>query len=222
MDNYTGPYWSDGRFQTSVEFGESKPTSELDAASRLHDSAYARFGDQQHRRAADVIYAETTNDIGGASAFVGQAVKYGNYAINAASELSRDVGWGFELAGELGALVGLAYAEYKFITDIDDWNENSMKYISDVNSYYLRDPHHGDPLYYYPAAARPLPVISNGNGSSVVVTPTPLETVVGVDRPARRRYPNYTIFKRYAPKNLKAKKTRKRARQGQGAKSARR
>ncbi len=58
MDNYTGPYISNGRFQPSVEFGDADPLDFTDFNSRLHDSAFAHFEDARHRTAADWIYSQ--------------------------------------------------------------------------------------------------------------------------------------------------------------------
>ncbi len=51
--NYTGPYISNGKLQESVPFGDKTPKDELDALSRLHDSAYAKWDDRLHRSVAD-------------------------------------------------------------------------------------------------------------------------------------------------------------------------
>ncbi len=59
MDPYTGPYWSDGKIQSSVEFGESFTPTYLAYNSRLHDSAFAHFQDDRHRTAADWIYRQS-------------------------------------------------------------------------------------------------------------------------------------------------------------------
>lgn len=63
MDNYTGPFWSNGRLQSSVEFGDSVPLDPVDFESRLHDSAFAHFGDARHRAAADWIYKENLSKV---------------------------------------------------------------------------------------------------------------------------------------------------------------
>ncbi len=58
MDPYTGPYWSDGKFQPSVEFGTTLPRTWRAFNSRLHDTAFAHFQDDRHRTAADWIYRQ--------------------------------------------------------------------------------------------------------------------------------------------------------------------
>ncbi len=59
MDPYTGPYWSDGKIQSSVEFGKSFTPTYLAYNSRLHDSAFAHFQDERHRTAADWVYRQS-------------------------------------------------------------------------------------------------------------------------------------------------------------------
>jgi len=83
---YTGPYWSDGKFQESVAFGESEPMDALDALSRLHDTAYAIYKDDRHREAADLIYGEDASILPGAGAAAAAAtVTYGNAAARRAA-----------------------------------------------------------------------------------------------------------------------------------------
>jgi len=41
FDNFTGPYWSDGKFQGSTSKSKKKPTTKLDYLSREHDRSYA-------------------------------------------------------------------------------------------------------------------------------------------------------------------------------------
>ncbi len=80
-DGYTGPYISDNKFQTSVEFGEHEALSELAYLSRMHDTAYAHWKDRDHREAADQLYNERAQQIVGRFPHLaGNAVMYGNYA----------------------------------------------------------------------------------------------------------------------------------------------
>lgn len=53
MYNYCGPYWSAGKFQTSVE-SDVPHVNALDRACRDHDAAYAR---NQNLRAADLAFS---------------------------------------------------------------------------------------------------------------------------------------------------------------------
>lgn len=91
--NYTGPYWSDGKLQTSVEFGSADPQSELDKLSRLHDSAYAHYADRGHREAADEIYARDAKVLAGKfPELAGSIVLHGNYGARQAKQLASDFG----------------------------------------------------------------------------------------------------------------------------------
>ncbi len=86
--NYTGPYWSDGKLQESVAFGQSEAASELDALSRLHDTAYAVYKDRAHRAAADRIYYEESQKLKGMfPSLAGHAVLYGNQMSEKASDI---------------------------------------------------------------------------------------------------------------------------------------
>lgn len=81
MDNYTGPYWSNGRFQSSVEFGDAPPIDDVGVQSRLHDTAFAHFGDARHRTAADWIYYQNLQKVPGVKSSVVRALPfYGNLA----------------------------------------------------------------------------------------------------------------------------------------------
>ncbi|APG75732.1 hypothetical protein 2 [Changjiang sobemo-like virus 2] len=60
FDNYTGPYWSDGKFQSSVNNGQSKPLSKLDWHSRDHDACFADGKDIAY---CDDVYYNNTRDL---------------------------------------------------------------------------------------------------------------------------------------------------------------
>ncbi len=86
--NYTGPNWSNGLDQESVVFGEAPALDELDELSRLHDTAYAVYKDERHRRAADNLYAREAKRLGTPlSDAAGNAVQYGNYTMDQGSKL---------------------------------------------------------------------------------------------------------------------------------------
>lgn len=142
MDNFTGPYWSDGKLQESVEFGATTPLNDLDIASRLHDSAYAHYeAGTQQRRAADYLYYEEVQNLGGLGQFAGTAVLYGNQVTNALGELASDASTGFKFGGLLGGLVGLIYGGVKNELNLIDWMDNKNKYLEEVRSYYDTDPY---------------------------------------------------------------------------------
>lgn len=131
MPNYTGPYYSDGKIQESVEFGRSAPTSALDAESRLHDSAYAHYKDLQHRMAADSIYESRVTKLGGFAKFAGEAVLYGNQTLRAGSNLLE-----YSKYGLVGLVVGSLINDYH----LNDYMMNSDKYKKEVLAYYATDP----------------------------------------------------------------------------------
>jgi hypothetical protein len=141
MDNYTGPYWSDGKLQQSVEFGSSLPTSDLDRASRLHDSAYAKFKDERHRIAADSIYSDTLRTVDSASARLIRGLPvYGNYTKNRAYEYGEALASGMKFGGLPGAVGSLAVASIKNLFLQHDLLINMDKYKREVRDYYATDP----------------------------------------------------------------------------------
>lgn len=136
MDNYTGPYWSDGKLQSSVIFGDAMPLSNLDAQSRLHDTAYATYGkdDWQHRTAADYVYYQRVKNLGVVGEVAGNAVLYGNQLLRSGSQL----------VGSISNPVNLPSIVFGGVTNglrLNDWSNNKTKYITDVISLYENDPH---------------------------------------------------------------------------------
>lgn len=135
MDNYTGPFWSDGKIQNSVEFGLSPTYDEVDTASRLHDSAFAHFGDARHRRAADKIYQTTLSNVSGfKSALVRNLPLYGNFL-------------GSDLSGLLAPMsfLNAALAIYAISELEDEFRQGKYdKEIADVMKYYTTDPTMGN------------------------------------------------------------------------------
>ncbi len=134
-NNYTGPYWSDGKLQSSVEFGKTPPGSALDAESRLHDSAYAHFDDVYHRIAADYIYNENVEKLGSKGALIGSAVMIGNQVVRAGVNIGKE----FLNYGPLGLIVGAVEDAYV----IADYAINHDKYEREVQEYYATDPGFG-------------------------------------------------------------------------------
>jgi len=131
-ENYTGPYLSDGKLQASVEFGLAEPQSKMDALSRLHDSAYAKFSDDAHRAAADSIYnAEVKKLQGLFPALAGSLVLYGNSTINSVNNLVKYASFG---------LPGIVYGAIKNMIDLNDKMVNGDKYRREVLDYYKTDP----------------------------------------------------------------------------------
>lgn len=132
MDYYTGPFWSDGRIQSSVKFGSNKPTDETDYESRLHDTAYAVFEDSDHRTAADWLYKERLSKV---PTFKAQLIKnlpyYGNQFTAG------------HVSGLFSPLSGIAIYDYilhMYNTDRKFKNGGYMKEIADVLKLYSEDP----------------------------------------------------------------------------------
>nr|UHS71989.1 MAG: hypothetical protein 2 [Luteoviridae sp.] len=136
--NYVGPYWSDGKLQSSVEWGTANPVDELDNLARQHDAAYAHWSDRAHREAADKLFADEAQKLkkkyGSSFAsdprVAAHAVRYGNYAHRQVSQLSDD----FAHYGPLGVI--------KFGLN-NLWNANKMlqgtylkKERDDVSKFY--------------------------------------------------------------------------------------
>jgi len=141
--NYTGPYISDGKFQKSVAFGDSKPLSALDSISRLHDTAYVYYGnDVGHLMAADSLYNERAKQIGGSTApLAGAVVTFGNSVVGSLSNLSRTVSTGFKVAGLPGALGGLIYGGVENALNLYDYATHRDEYIKDILKMETLDPH---------------------------------------------------------------------------------
>lgn len=133
--NYTGPYRSNGKFQTSVEFGDKIPIDQLDALSRLHDTAYARYDDYGHRVAADIIYNNEAKKLSGIGPLAGLAVTYGNQLLRSGISL----GSGMLTTGPIGGL----FSAVKNLRDIADLTTNIDKYTKDILELYAQDPMDG-------------------------------------------------------------------------------
>lgn len=128
--NYTGPYISDGKFQTSVEFGKSKPLNRLDAFSRYHDSAFAHYQDYGHRAAANSIYYDQTRNGNRTENFAGNVVLYGNQVKSAVGNMPLGV----------GNLPGLIFGGVKNALNLADYVHNRKRYKQEVLAYYRTDP----------------------------------------------------------------------------------
>ncbi len=134
LPNYTGPYISDGKVQSSVEFGETAPQDQLDALSRLHDSAYAKWDDWQHRQAADEIYEIEAKKLAGKfPQLAGKIVAYGNFAARSSATLAQRTA----SLGPLGILVG----GIENMVKLHDYVTNGDRYKADVRTYFGTDPH---------------------------------------------------------------------------------
>nr|UHS71980.1 MAG: hypothetical protein 2 [Luteoviridae sp.] len=138
---YTGPYWSNGKIQESVEWGDQDPKSQLDWLSRQHDSAYAHFKDAKHREAADLLYMKEAKQLAGRfPELAGSLVGYGNYTARQIAKLGSDVALSTKLTGNplLGVVkygLGGISDSYKRINGTYLKNE-----LSDIKDFYKTDP----------------------------------------------------------------------------------
>jgi len=141
--NYIGPGWSDGKFQSSVEWGSSEPQSELDLEAYYHDSAYKKFSDEAHRQAADSIFADNAARIKGELPPLARtAVSQGNMLSRSVTRTTRNVASGAALAGVPGAIIGLVYTGLQNLAMANDLlpgktRDNLRKEVLD---YYASDP----------------------------------------------------------------------------------
>lgn len=62
-DCYTGPWWSDCKFQSSVADGKRKPRSKLEALSKRHDEQYKLCSDDDCLFDADVEYYQGSRNL---------------------------------------------------------------------------------------------------------------------------------------------------------------
>ncbi len=133
--NYTGPYWSNGKVQESVEWGDTDPQSELDYLSRQHDSAYAKFKDDKHRSAADLIYNREAQKLKEKfPSLAGNIVLYGNHIKRKGLETLSNARHG--LPGLVYTAAGNIIDSYKMIN-----GTYLKKELADVNEYFKTDPH---------------------------------------------------------------------------------
>jgi len=160
-------------------FGNMKPIDQLDALSRLHDTAYARYSDYGHRAAADILYSREADKLVGAfPQLASYAVNYGNQTLRAASGLAK----GFFSAGPLGAL----YGAVRNMLDLMDLTTNQDAYIKDILSLYESDPNPSlqqietllstQPVYNPLVGTNP-PVYTGSSG--LVECPKPVYTATG-------------------------------------------
>ncbi len=163
MENYIGPYWSNGQWQESVEFGDKTPQSEVDAAARLHDSAYAHFKDEAHRTAADEIFSQTLKKLRGKNSQLADVPLYGNYLKNRLVDLGNDFSTGMRAGGIIGGLGALVYNGVKGIVRSNDLIHNGAKYRKDVLDYYATDP-----------SAKPIEQIKISKNIPTVSLPKPI------------------------------------------------
>lgn len=198
IDNYTGPGWSNGKSQDSVEFGDILPVDFTDSESRLHDSSYAHFKDKWHREAADLIYRDRLQDEKGVRGLIAQGPIYGNYTKDRASNLISRVSTGFKTAGPLGALLGAVYSQGEYISDMNyRLNSNGLaREKQDVLEYYSNDPLKSTHQY-----KKPKPETTTEKVAVPIRTDTMLnkltgrtkKTVIVHDAPPTKKAPHATL-----------------------------
>jgi hypothetical protein len=76
---YTGPYYSDGKFQSSVADGTKIPVSKVDYNSRIHDASYYHAQSYDDLTAADRVYSDAADNFHGLAWIIGKAPLYGNF-----------------------------------------------------------------------------------------------------------------------------------------------
>lgn len=116
--NYVGQNWSDGKNQSSVAFGDAPVLNELDELAYYHDTAYAMYHDDAHRRAADELFYEEAMKLkqkyGSKWAedpqIAARLVLYGNYAKQQISDTARNAKFG---------MLGLVYQGGKNILEMN-------------------------------------------------------------------------------------------------------
>lgn len=156
LPNYTGPYISNGKFQESVAFGDVAPKDALDALSRLHDSAYAKYKDQAHRMAADALYEKETKKLVGLfPEIAGDLVLYGNQIARSSSNLLNGFG-----------LPGLIYGGVKNMIVMNDYMNNATKYKKEITDYYKTDPYYDK----YQGVYQNKPIVNDNRNNTYVPT----------------------------------------------------
>jgi hypothetical protein len=122
-ENYTGPFLSDGKFQSSVAYGKAPPKSMLDRLSRDHDTAYALAKSDLDRRKADKIYYAATRRMSWFPRFAGDIVLYGNDPMLFLSDaIDWAAGFGANMGNGNGNQRGQRLRQEPRYTDIRDVN----------------------------------------------------------------------------------------------------
>ncbi len=144
LGNYIGPHWSNGEFQESVEWGDKPPQSDLDLLAYYHDSAYAKYKDDDHREAADKLFAEEARKLGYSMADISAVlVQQGNMTKRSFDRTLRNVALGEKVGGAPGALLGLIYTGVENIFKANDRLPGGKfeSVVKEVQDYYATDPH---------------------------------------------------------------------------------
>lgn len=143
LGNYVGPNWSDGKFQSSVLWGESEPQNELDLAAYYHDSAYAHWADSDHREMADRIFREQTAHLDEKLAkFASEAVTHGNMLGRSVERLAENISMTAPL-GPMAPVAGLVITAFENIFEANKRlpGGSMEKTYQEVLKFYETDPH---------------------------------------------------------------------------------
>lgn len=105
-DCYTGPNWSDGKWQGSTARGTCKPKSRLDELSRVHDASFALCTDLDCLDRADELYYQNSRDMSLVPRAIGAMPLYGN-AIG--RKVARFMGYGYTGAEAIGGVNEMKY-----------------------------------------------------------------------------------------------------------------
>lgn len=120
FDNFTGPFWSDGKFQGSTSRSKKKPLTKLDWHSRDHDSEYALCDSLSCLDDADLDYFERTRNMSLGPQIIGTMPLIGNKPLR---EIYKLLGWGYR-----GSEAHLAKMGAKQSQKDDKWKQaNPLK-----------------------------------------------------------------------------------------------
>jgi len=78
FDNFTGPGWSDGKWQSSTSRATKKALTKLDTHSKRHDSDYALCDSLSCLDDADELYSRSTSKMSFVPRTIGKMPLYGN------------------------------------------------------------------------------------------------------------------------------------------------
>lgn len=123
---YTGPWISNNKFQSSVAFGDQAPLGALDSFSRLHDTARAVYQPGTMWKASDSLYHDRVSKLPGTiPSLAGDAVLYGNAAMNSAGNIASRMATGFKYGSLPGALAGLVVGGVENMLSLNDYMTHS-------------------------------------------------------------------------------------------------
>ncbi len=212
IPNYTGPYISDGKFQSSVQFGNAPAINSLDLHSRYHDTAYAKWPSSRlHRMAADNIYYDAVRKhLSLPSKVAAGAVRYVNQIANFYSDINVNsddyqrayqevinlysmdpwIGGGGvneNMADDIGMIIASADEDKgPKKTTIKNFSAEAKKYEDRSKAMVVSSPQMNEQIAY-------APVLNSLNGSSTVMKLDPMPTV-GISGPMER-YKSSSVYR---------------------------